>query len=321
MGRDDNRPMDQTNNLSGIARLGYFGCIRVSGADSNKFLQSQFTNDFSRLEPGRARLAGFCSAKGRLQASFVGWQTQSDEVMLICSADLLTSTLKRLAMFVLRLKCKLTDASQEAPVHGLAGSAATRLLGSTNPWQKVDSDQATAICLPSGAGQALAFWIPHGDAPVPHGPEPALDAQAWRWLHLNSGVPFIEAKTADLFVPQMINFELLGGVDFQKGCYPGQEVVARSQYRGTLKRRMFLFECREAAIAGQEIFSSVDPGQPAGVVANAAVLPGQTGCALLAEVKLHALNSGTLHLAQPAGPVLTQRALPYNVPTATDSVN
>ena len=123
----------------------------------------------------------------------------------------------------------------------------------------------------------------------------------------------IEAATVDQFVPQMLNFELVGGVDFQKGCYPGQEVVARSQYRGTIKRRMFLFDSDAMAVAGQEVFHSDEPGQPAGMVANAAPHPTASGSSLLVEVKLAALNSGSLHLGLSGGPALRRAAMPYDV--------
>jgi folate-binding protein YgfZ len=140
-----------------------------------------------------------------------------------------------------------------------------------------------------------------------------LESVTWHWLEVSSGLPLIEAATVDQFVPQMVNFELIGGVDFKKGCYPGQEVVARSQYRGTLKRRMFLFDVPAAAQPGQELFHSADPGQPAGLVANAAASP-DGGSRILAEVKLAALDHGSLHLGAADGPVLTQRELPYAVP-------
>ena len=142
---------------------------------------------------------------------------------------------------------------------------------------------------------------------------PALPLDTWRWLEVQSGLPTIEAATVDQFVPQMLNYELVGGIDFKKGCYPGQEVVARSHYRGTIKRRMFLFDCEAAAAPGQEIFHSGEPGQPAGMVANAAPQPGGAGSSLLVEVKLAALNDGSLHLGSPQGPLLHRVAMPYEV--------
>jgi tRNA-modifying protein YgfZ len=125
-------------------------------------------------------------------------------------------------------------------------------------------------------------------------------------------VPRIVAATVEQFVPQMVNFEIVGGVSFQKGCYPGQEVVARSQYRGTVKRRAFVFESTAAAAPAQEIFHSADREQPAGMVVNAASCDGRH--LLLAEVKLAALDGGTLHLVSADGPLLTRADMPYAVP-------
>jgi folate-binding protein YgfZ len=147
-----------------------------------------------------------------------------------------------------------------------------------------------------------------GDAPA----LPALDAAAWSWLEVSSGVPRITAATVEQFVPQMVNLELVGGVDFRKGCYPGQEVVARSQYRGTLKRRAFVFDAAAAAAPGQELFHSADLEQPAGMVVNAATWQGRHR--LLGEVKLAALGVGTLHLGSADGVQLTRADMPYAVP-------
>jgi folate-binding Fe-S cluster repair protein YgfZ len=116
----------------------------------------------------------------------------------------------------------------------------------------------------------------------------------------------------------MLNFELVGGVNFQKGCYPGQEIVARSQYRGTVKRRTFLFDVDAAAAPGQEVFHSADPGQPAGQVANAAPRVDGTGASVLVEIKLAALEGGDIHLGSADGPVLAQRELPYAVLSDAD---
>ncbi len=293
---------------NGVATLGHWGVIRARGGDAARFLHGQLTNDVLTLDRHRAMLAGFCSAKGRLQASFVVWRGEGDEFLLACSADLLAPTLKRLSMFVLRAQCKLGDATAELPLRGLAGDAAAALIGDSTVWQRSDTAARTLIRLPDAAGHRRALLV---GAPPEN--TPAIPLDTWRWLEVTSGVPTIEAATVEQFVPQMINLELVGGVDFQKGCYPGQEVVARSQYRGTLKRRMFLFDVAAAASAGQEIFHSADPGQPAGLVANAAPSP-ESGSRLLAEVKLAALEGGTLHLGSAEGPALQRRELPYRVP-------
>jgi folate-binding protein YgfZ len=295
----------------GATELQHLGVIRARGAEAASFLQGQLTNDVLTLGPERARLAGFCSAKGRLQASFMVVRPAPDEVFLICAADLLAPTLKRLSMFVLRAKCKLDDASAELPLLGLCGAGLVPAGATT--WQVYDSTLGKTIRVPDAAGQPRCIVIGASIAAVPG--SPALPLDTWRWLDLNAGVPLIEAATVDKFVPQMLNYEIVGGVDFKKGCYPGQEVVARSQYRGTIKRRMFLFDVDAAAAPGAEIFDARDPGQPAGMVVNAAPNPAR-GCTLLAEVKLASIVEGVqqLHLGSANGPALTLLALPYVVP-------
>jgi folate-binding protein YgfZ len=311
MEADDNRPMNTTSDLDGVATLSHWGVIRASGADAAAFLHGQLTSDFASLGLSEVRLAGFCSAKGRLQASFVAWKAGHDEILLACSANVLPATLKRLSMFVLRSKCRLSDASAELSLQGLSGADALGAAGDLAPWRKREVDGVTYIRLPDAAGQARAWRV----APVAAALPATLMPDRWRWLEVQSGQPRIEAATVDAFVPQMLNLELLGGVDFRKGCYPGQEIVARSQYRGTIKRRMFLFDVPATAVSGQEVFHSADPDQPAGMVVNAAPRPADEGSSALVEVKLALLGDGSLHLAAPDGPVLRQRPLPYELPT------
>jgi folate-binding protein YgfZ len=298
----------------GMLRLPHWGLMRAQGSEARSFLHGQLTNDVASLTPNALRLAGFCSAKGRLQASFQLWQHTEDELLLACHASVLPATLKRLSMFVLRSKCKLSDAGAAGLVaSGLVGSSARSALvaaGMSNPWTQAPLDGGDLLCLPPVAGLARAVWVAPADAVLSTAKgAPALAESTWHRLELLSGLPVVEAATVDQFVPQMLNYELVGGVDFRKGCYPGQEVVARSQYRGTVKRRMFLFEVAALAAPGQEVFHSADPGQPAGMVVNAA-----EGLALV-EVKLAALGNGSLHLGAIDGPLLAQRDLPYPVPT------
>ena len=296
--------------LEGACRIDDWGVIRARGADAATFLQGQLTNDVLNLGPGRARLAGFCSAKGRLQASFVVWRGGEDEFLLACSASLLAPTLKRLSMFVLRAKCKLDDASGEIRLWGLAGSDAAARIGDAAVWEKRERDGAAVIRLPDAEGIARALFA------APAGIEPsataALSLADWRWLEVRSGIVTVEAATVDKFVPQMVNFELVGGVDFKKGCYPGQEVVARSQYRGTTKRRTFLFDGDTLAQPGQDVFLAGAEGEPAGTVANAASSPAG-GASALVELRLAALEGGELRLGSADGPALRRAALPYSV--------
>lgn len=302
--------MSTPSSLEGLVRLADWGVIRAAGDDARSFLHGQLTQDVLHLAPGQARLAGYCSPKGRLLASFVVWSRGPAEVLLACSADLLAPTLKRLSMFVLRAKCKLSDATAELPLYGLAGAAAATALGTNAPavvWGHASSADADVVRLPDAAG-VPRFLFAGAGAPT----LPPLADDAWRWLEVQSGVPRIVAATVEQFVPQMVNLELVGGVNFQKGCYPGQEIVARSQYRGTLKRRAFLFETDGAAAPGQELFAAEDPSQPAGLVAAAAPTPGGR-FAVLAETKL-AYAQAPLHLGAPDGPRLVPSPLPYALP-------
>ncbi len=297
----------------GIAPLAHLGLIRASGADAVKFLQGQLTNDVAGIGLAQARLAGFCSAKGRLQASFVVWKVADHELLLACAGSVLSATLKRLSMFVMRAQCRLADASAELHLLGATGAQAAGLVGDSPTWAVGAVAGGTLVRLPDvdGVPRALLAVAP-ADAPAA-----TSSSDVWRLLEVRSGIPTIEAATVDQFVPQMLNYELIGGVDFQKGCYPGQEVVARSQYRGTIKRRMFLFECDALAQPGQEVFDSRDASQPAGLVVNAAPLARATGSAALVEVKLAALDAGSLHLASVDGAPLRRGALPYTVPNDT----
>ncbi len=311
----DNHRMNQTDldALQGAVRLADWGVIRAQGADATSFLHAQLTQDVQHLDAQAARLAGYCSAKGRLLASAVIWRSAADELLLACSADLLPPTLKRLSMFVLRARCKLSDASDAVALYGLAGETATAWLGAQAPaqaWQRADAEQGQVVRLPDAQGVARYLLALPASAAAPA--LPTLSDAAWAWLEVTSGVARIVAATVEQFVPQMVNFEVVGGVNFQKGCYPGQEVVARSQYRGTLKRRAFVFDVDAAAQPGQEVFHSDDAGQPAGMVVNAASL-GPAHRALV-EVKLAALEAGTLHLGAAAGPLLRRSAQPYVVP-------
>ena len=297
--------------IGGVCRLADRGVIRAGGADAATFLQGQLTNDVASLAAGSSRLAGFCSAKGRLQASFIVSRPGDDEFLLSCPTSVLVPTLKRLSMFVLRAKCKLSDASDEMALFGVAGPAATAMLGDAAVWQRRQHAGASAIRLPDAAGLRRALLAaPVG---VDVAAAPALPLATWRWLEVESGIVAIEAATVDRFVPQMVNFELVGGVDFQKGCYPGQEVVARSQYRGTTKRRTLLFDCDAVPTEGDDVFVAGDVNEPAGTVAYAAPHPMQPGGSALVEVRLAALGAD-LRLGGGDGPQLRQRPLPYSVP-------
>ena len=289
--------------LHGVASLPHLGVIRVRGEDAASFLHGQLTQDFALLGSGEARLAAFCNAKGRMLASFVGFKRANDDILLVCSRDVLPATLKRLSMFVLRAKAKLSDASSEFALYGIAGEPAAGA-----PWTLTREGEACRIQLYPAEGTPRALWVAPADAPAPAGA--TLSPALWQWGEVASAVATITAPIVEAFVPQMLNYESVGGVNFKKGCYPGQEVVARSQFRGTLKRRAFLAHADAELAAGQEVFQAADPEQPAGIVAEAAPAPGG-GWDAIVSLQLSAAEAGDLHAASAAGPKLQLRALPY----------
>jgi folate-binding protein YgfZ len=308
------------------AVLMQFGVIDAVGTDAASFLHSQLTNDIQHLDAATACLAGYCSPKGRLLASFLSWRT-GDTIRLLVSKDVQGAVQKRLSMFVLRAKAKLVDASEELAVVGFAGDVRKALAQFFDAlpdavYVQVDAPAGSLIRVSDAAGRPRYLWV---------GPRAQIAARlpllndagltqvtpaVWDWLDIRAGEPRITQPTVEQFVPQMINFDVLGGVNFRKGCYPGQEIVARSQYRGTIKRRMALANMAEESAenyAGQALFHSGDPGQPCGQIVNAAAAP-KGGVDALVEIKLAALGNGSVHLRAAGGPVLGFLPLPYALP-------
>ncbi|MBV8032689.1 MAG: folate-binding protein YgfZ [Betaproteobacteria bacterium] len=206
------------------AKLTRYGLLSVSGADAREFLHAQLTNDIASLPADRAALAGWCSAKGRLLATFLVVPT-ADAFLLQLSGDLVPTVLKRLSMFVLRSKVKIADASAAWNQYGLWGEA-------REPKSLFAVVHQADVIVNVGERRYLCFSKEEK-------PTTAAEEQ-WALDEIRAGRPLVTAATQDLFVPQMLNYEKLGAVDFKKGCYPGQEVVARAQYRGEVKRRMVL---------------------------------------------------------------------------------
>ena len=298
-----------THVLNGVTPLTHLGIIRVEGEDAASFLQGQLTQDFGLLGLSEARLAAYCTPKGRMQASFVGFKRGHADILLVCSRDILPATLKRLSMFVLRAKAKLSDATAQFNLYGLAGATAQEAAtGLAAPWSRADIGNATAVRLYPADGQARELWVtPAGEA-APAGA--ALQEEHWQWGEVRSGVATITTPIVEAFVPQMLNYESIGGVNFKKGCYPGQEVVARSQFRGTLKRRAYLAHAESALQAGQEVFHESDPSQPCGLVAQAAAAPGG-GWDAIVSIQISAADSGRLTVGSTDGAQLSLQPAPY----------
>lgn len=314
---------DWTEQANFVAPLTDLGLIAIAGDDAASFLHNQITNDVEKLDLSTARLAGYCTPKGRLLASFLMWKT-ADAIFLQLPLPLQPAIQKRLQMFVMRSKAKLSDAGNRLVALGLSGPAAATALQTwfpdlpAQPYAKVDNAYGTLIRVADGGNHARYQWITDTANAVAAWPAlssklTARGASAWRLGEIQAGVPSITAATQEQFVPQMINFELIGGVNFKKGCYPGQEIVARSQYLGKLKRRAVLATIATADVkAGSEVFSSADPEQPCGMVVNAE--QNAAGSALcLVEIKLAAIDNGSIHLGSVSGPALQLQRLPYEL--------
>ena len=319
-----------------VSQLNNWSVITVTGPDATDFLQNQLTNSVKSIRPTNPgeialahtqhRFAGYCSAKGRLMSSFwITRQTIKNELgeevpqyQLLISSDLAQTLSKRLSMFVLRSKVKVIDQTNHYKVYGCLdiGSSKSALLGKTSaagivvaelPAVQADGGNYQRYLLTSTAEhEALITDISSNNSQE--------TTQAWNWLEIQSGIPRVTQSTFEQFVPQMINMESLKGIDFQKGCYPGQEVVARSQYRGTIKRRLQIGHINtDADVAiGTEIFHSDDPSQPCGMIVLSAPHPKiNQRIDIQAECKLEALEKGTIHLGSANGPAIQFAALPY----------
>ncbi|MFD1709166.1 folate-binding protein YgfZ [Ottowia sp. GY511] len=304
--------------LDGVVRLHGLGVIRAVGEQAATFLQGQLTQDVVLMPVGSSRLAAFCTAKGRMLASFRVLKTRADELLLVTSAETLPATLKRLSMFVLRAKVKLSDASGDFAIYGALGPTAaawvqnaTQSVASSADGSRADGQndaKPMVIDLPAADGAARALQLLPPDAPAPAGP--ALSDADWRWAEIRAGVARVVGPVVEAFVPQMLNYESADGVNFKKGCYPGQEVVARSQFRGAIKRRAFVAQVAGAAEAGQEVFDPSAPDQPVGLIAQAAPAPGG-GTAVIVSLQLAAEHAPDLRVGAADGPSLSGLHLPF----------
>lgn len=302
-----------------VADLSQLGVIALRGEETATFLQGQLTNDVRMLHADAAQWSGYCSPKGRLLGNFLMWR-QDEDYCLQLSGDILPGVLKRLSMFILRAKVQARDASGENVRLVVAGKQALTavsaamgavpdavmgtLAGEAGQVIRVGDDKFVLSVPPE---RAAAVWQALCESATPVG------APVWDWLRLNAGIPMIVAATQEQFVPQMVNLEVIGGVSFQKGCYPGQEIVARSQYLGKLKRRMFLAHVDAEAAPGDPLYSPDMAGQSTGTVVNAAAAPGG-GYDVLAVAQVESANTQTLHLNTADGAALSLKPLPYVLP-------
>jgi folate-binding protein YgfZ len=304
-----------------LADLSSTSILKVSGTDAETFLQSQLTNDIKKIDQATCQLSAYCTAKGRMLALFRIFK-KDDDFYLLVESQLAEMVQKKLRMYVLRAKVTIDLLSNWAVI-GVSGEDALRNLKylcnelSAENNSVCNTDFVSILCV---NGYKPRYILVGDIESLSNAWEKLSDDtgstghHAWQWLDIMSGTPVIKQENSETFVPQMTNLELINGVNFKKGCYPGQEIVARMQYLGKLKQRMFRLHAADASIpqAGDKIFSSSFQNQSAGTVVVAE--PGvDGGVDLLAVVQIKAIESGDLHLESDAGPALTVKELPYSL--------
>ena len=301
-----------------LSDLSELGLIRVQGEDARRFLQGQLTNDIEKVDPATSQLSSYCSPKGRMLASFRIFE-RGGALYLLLPRERLEAILKRLQMFVLISKVTLEDASTELAVIELSGDCAADLLPLDPPTGDNavrEGDGFTLIRIPGDRPRfqviappelILALWEEAAQSATP------TAFSAWKLLDIRAGIPSVWEATVEAFVPQMANLQAVQGVSFTKGCYTGQEIVARMQYLGKLKRRMYRVrvDSAQAPRPGDELYSPHSAsGQGTGKVVSAAPAP-EGGYEALVVIEIAAAESGEVHLGAPDGPALTFLDLPY----------
>lgn len=325
---DPRGELEAVRSRSVLADLSHLGVLDFTGPDSEAFLNAQLSCDVGSIGASSSSYGGYCTPKGRMLADFLLWRLApgpSAGFRMVLSRSIVATVQKRMRMYVLRSKAQVSDASESVVLLGVSGDGAAPALGSvltgiaqeTHDFEVTHcGDGSTAISLPGGrfliavaAEGASRLWAGLAAALRPVG------TPCWEWLDIRNGVPLVTAGTQEQFLPQMTNLELIGGVSFKKGCYPGQEVVARTHHLGKVKRRMFLAhvdQARRPPAPGEDIFSDDIPGQASGTVVNAQAAPGG-GYDLLAVVHHSSRESSVVRLGSADGPVLRFIELPYTV--------
>ena len=314
--------LDATAQDTVLCDISQFGTLRVSGEEALSFLQNLLSNDMREISSSRAQLSSLNTAKGRMLAALLIWR-EGDDYLLQLPRMLCEPVRKKLSMYVLRAKVKISDASDEIISLGFSGASAQEILREQFgewphlPFGVISTSQGSAIKIDATRLQinttvqhAPALWERLSRHAQPVG------SACWDWLNIHSGIPIILPPTQEQFVAQMVNFDLIGGVNFKKGCYPGQEIVARMQYLGKLKRRMYLAHIKDGSPqAGDELFSADMEGQASGMIVNAAPHPAG-GYDMLATVQIASRKTQLVHWKSLQGRALQFLPLPYSLPDA-----
>ena len=306
-----------------VAPLTDLGLIRASGVDAPAFLHNLLTNDINGITSDGARFAGLCTPKGRLLALFLIWR-EGDDFLLMLPRDILPTILKKLSMYVLRSKVKLTDETAERALIGYSVPVAAPPAPTLALGDAVAGLPRFGVATVDG-GQAIRLddtrWLLALDTATagPRWQQLTVVARpvglaAWQWLEIAAGQPRVVAATQEAFVPQMLNMELpaVAGVSFSKGCYPGQEIVARTQYLGKVKRRTYRARLATAVVPGTHVYAPETGDQHCGAMVSVAPSPA-SGFECLVCVQIGAMEAGEVHVGALDGERLEFLALPYDI--------
>lgn len=302
--------------------LADLGMVEVSGPDALPFVAAQLTSDVRGLTPATSQLGAWCTPAGRV-LTIMRICRREEAMVLILPAAAVRATRERLQRYVLRARVTLSDGAGRIQLLGLSGPAALARIAARlgaapqAPDGVVHGASLTALRIPGNPPRCLILGpaaevrglledLPTGVA--------VAGAESWDLLDILAGIPTVVPATAEHFLPQMLNLDALGGLSYSKGCYPGQEVIARLKYRGSLKRRMYLASVdASAAPAPATRLCPADRDTAVGEVVSAAAHPSR-GIALLAVVDIEAAQSAAVHLGDPGGALLQFEPLPYPVP-------
>ena len=310
--------MTATNNNI-LCNLSHLGLLEISGADAVTFLQGQVTNDVNLLDGNNAHYTAYCNPKGRMLALFLAF-AHYDHLHLQFNRELLEPIMKRLKMYVMRSKVDIKDVSDSIIKFGLNGLEAASMLEAV--FSKIPSEDYELISLDNGAILKLPsvnddarfeVFTDAANAPIIwdalKNNSKVVEKPHWDWLEIQTGIPDVELKTQEQFVPQMLNLDILNAINFKKGCYTGQEIVARTHYLGTVKRRTYLVELATsiAPEAGDKVLDAAknEVGQIVRVAPNAT-----NGFHALIELRIEAKEAGNLTCNDAA---ITLKDLPYAV--------
>jgi hypothetical protein len=319
-----NTPREQRMIQTGlvICDLTHQGLISISNNDAADFLQGQLTNDIRDVSSQHSQLSAYCTPKGRILSNFRIFKRNNAFYMRLPRTQL-EATMKRLRMFILMSKVDFEDSSDTLVSMGVSGPTAIEHLSAhikKLPEQVDDATQCDGFTVIRIPGMHPRFeiyaeleaiqqlWSKLDVHAAPIGADP------WALLDIQAGIPTIHPETSEAFVPQMINMHIINGVSFQKGCYTGQEIVARMQYLGKSKRQMYrvYIKTNAAVSVGDALFApGSTSGQGTGTIVDAQADVVDGGYEALAVVNISDAKNGQLQLHDANGPEIELRDLPY----------